>query len=703
MKFKENKIFFTGVSCSGKTTYAKEYSEEHNIPYIDFDSKWDYYGDHQQNYQILLNEYTDSFVTDAIPFAYTNGRLNFFDYYNKNKEDIQIICLCCSKDDLDIRVSSKPHLTKRRIYANYYLFYYKALKVYSKFDKIKYFNTSTNEFITKEELHEITKWILDYNKQFFDNLTYDKYYQDIECLEIKGYSQSYKTWDTIKDLVQWKDKKVADIGCFHCYFSIKVAQSGARVTALDINTEVLEAAKYINDLECSVVEEIKEWNEFDGISEDYDVTLCLNVLHHFKDIIGGLDRIKSKFAIFEVNRNLIEIIKEKFTILNQFDSHRIDSTSKTQRVILFCERIGNKKEMNVLTVVGIRPDFIRMSKIFTKLDEHFNHTLIHTGQHYDEILSNVFFDELKIRKPNYNLGIGGNGKEHFHQTSELTIKLIELIRSKNLNPDIICFLGDSNSVISSVALKKEGYNIVHIEAGMRSHDKRMLEEINRIVCDHCSDYLFVYHMNYLNNIVAEGLNINNIFVVGNTIVEVVKDYTDELFTKPKQLDHIVLDIHRPENFNYRNRLNNILIFANKCIDKYSIPVFMLDFGRTINKIKEYGLEIGKVQIVPLMSYKQYLQSAYDSKFVISDSGTAQEELALLNTPVIVPRDYTERPESVQNNCSYMIDVNDINYTWDNSFLYIDSKVKMNVKWLGDGTTSDKIVKVLTNIYVNKKF
>ena len=109
----------------------------------------------------------------------------------------------------------------------------------------------------------------------------------------------------------------------------------------------------------------------------------------------------------------------------------------------------------IITVSGIRPDFIRMSSIFKKLDNNFNHILIHTGQHFDKLLSDVFFDELEIRKPDYNLGIGGSGKEHYHQTSELQVKLIELIKEKNLNPDLIVFLGDSNSVLVSTVLNRD--------------------------------------------------------------------------------------------------------------------------------------------------------------------------------------------------------------------------------------------------------
>ena len=146
-----------------------------------------------------------------------------------------------------------------------------------------------------------------------------------------------------------------------------------------------------------------------------------------------------------------------------------------------------------------------MSEIFKKLDENFNHILIHTGQHFDKLLSTVFFNELEIREPDFNLEIGGVGKEHFHQSADLSVKLIELIRKENLNPDIVLFLGDSNSVTSAVPLKKEGYKIGHIEAGMRSYDKRMLEEINRIVCDHCSDFLFVYHDNYKAKAIKESI------------------------------------------------------------------------------------------------------------------------------------------------------------------------------------------------------
>jgi len=225
---------------------------------------------------------------------------------------------------------------------------------------------------------------------------------------------------------------------------------------------------------------------------------------------------------------------------------------------------------------------------------------------------------------------------------------------------------------------------------MRSYDRRMLEEINRVVCDHCSDYLFVYHENYKQKALREGIPEENIFVVGNTIVEVVKKLG---YNGPKKKDTVLLDIHRPENFKYENRLRNIIKYANKVSDEYLVNVKMLGFGRTLKKIKEFDIDLGDIEVVDLMSFKNYTKEVYNSKFIISDSGTAQEEPALLGTPVVVPRDYTERPESVENNCSIMLDVNGTNWSNAEAWLTINCS-KSKTKWLGDGTTSERIIKIL---------
>ena len=355
----------------------------------------------------------------------------------------------------------------------------------------------------------------------------------------------------------------------------------------------------------------------------------------------------------------------------------------------------------VITVSGIRPDFIRMSEIFKKLDsdEYINHILIHTGQHYDELLSGVFFKELNIRKPDYILNAGNSGGTHYHQLSYLSTAIIELITNNNLKPDIIIFLGDSNTVCAALPLRKEGYIIGHIEAGMRSFDKRMLEEINRTTCDHCSDIHFVYHEEYKKFLEAENLT-KNVHVVGNTIVEVCKPFLQKDIKKRN--DVILLDIHRPENFKYRERLMNIINYANKCIDKYDLPVKMFNFGRTTNAIKEYEIFLDRIELIDLMGYKEYLDTVYHSRFIITDSGTGQEEPAIFDTLVIVPRDFTERPQSVQANCSYMLNVNN-DKTFEDSWNWINKienkELKMEIGWLGEGNTSELIVNELKKFLI----
>lgn len=355
----------------------------------------------------------------------------------------------------------------------------------------------------------------------------------------------------------------------------------------------------------------------------------------------------------------------------------------------------------VVTITGIRPDFIRMSEVFRKLDQNFNHIMIHSGQHFDKMLSGVFFDELNIRHPNYNLEIGGPGKEHFHQSAELSVKVIELLRKKQIDPDTIIFLGDSNSVSIAPQLKKEGYHITHIEAGMRSYDRRMLEEINRVVCDHCSDLLFVYHDNYRDKAIREGIPSKNIHVVGNTIVEVARNFIKKdlnNFSYPKDHNNILLDIHRPENFKYPDRLRAIVSNVSNLAAsrRPSLPVKMLGFGRTLDYCKKFNVDLSGVKVVNLMSYKKYMEEVYNALYVVSDSGTAQEEPALLGTPVLVPREYTERPESVAFNCSTMINPL-YQSNWVNGAIWASRRNMhhdIDKSWLGDGTTSQQIVDIL---------
>lgn len=348
----------------------------------------------------------------------------------------------------------------------------------------------------------------------------------------------------------------------------------------------------------------------------------------------------------------------------------------------------------VVTITGIRPDFIRMCAVFKELDKEFNHILIHTGQHYDSLLSDVFFKQLGIRDPDYILETGKTASNHFEQLAYLSTAIPKLFEEKGIKPDLILFLGDSNSAGVSFPLKKAGYKIGHIEAGMRSYDKRMLEEINRTVCDHCSDILFVYHEDYKEQLRLENIT-NNVFVVGNTIIEPFTIFRDEIMSKPKRNDMILLDIHRPENFKYKNRLVNIFAFANQCIEKYNIPVKLLYFKRLKDEIDKHELDLGKIEMVPLYAYKEYLETIYNCSFIISDSGTGQEEAALLDTPVVVPRDFTERPQSYQGNCSVKFCAEEGDCNSEEVFNWLSSihngSVKIDTSWMGNGDTSKLII------------
>ena len=355
----------------------------------------------------------------------------------------------------------------------------------------------------------------------------------------------------------------------------------------------------------------------------------------------------------------------------------------------------------IVTITGIRPDFIRMCAVFKALDKEFNHILVHTGQHYDTLLSDIFFKQLGIREPNYILDTGRSSSNHFEQLAYLSVAIPKLFEENNIQPDLILFLGDSNSAGVSFPLKKAGYKIGHIEAGMRSYDKRMLEEINRTICDHCSDILFVYHEGYKEQLRLENIT-KNVFVVGNTVVEPFKMFCEEIVRIPKRNDMILLDVHRPENFKYPQRLRNIFKFANMCIEKYNIPVKLLYFKRLKDEIDKYSLDLGNIEMIPLFPYKEYLETIYHCRFIISDSGTGQEEPALLGTPVIVPRDFTERPQSYENNCSIklcaeegMCNPEEI-FNWIN--LIENGTIKINSSWLGDGNTSVLIVNEIKNFF-----
>lgn len=352
--------------------------------------------------------------------------------------------------------------------------------------------------------------------------------------------------------------------------------------------------------------------------------------------------------------------------------------------------------MRIATITGIRPDFIRMSKVFEKLDRNFDHVMIHTGQHYDDELSRIFFNELKIRKPDFTLETGLNSSNHYEQLSYLSKEVIYLLKRKKINPDLILFLGDSNSALVSAPLFKEGFKIGHIEGGMRSYDRRMPEEVNRVICDYVSDIVFVYTPLYKERLIKENKSPDQIFVVGNTIVEVVKQYMP---TGLRSRDFILADIHRSENLKSALQLNHILKYLNQLGNKTGLEVRLVKFNRAARMIKENNLLEDKknIKLIGPYGFLDYLRLQYNAYGIVSDSGTSQEECPLLGVPVAVPRLKTERPESVENGNSILVgETEPVRKMVDRTVSFFEnySISKKQTRWLGDGKTSEKIINIL---------
>lgn len=352
--------------------------------------------------------------------------------------------------------------------------------------------------------------------------------------------------------------------------------------------------------------------------------------------------------------------------------------------------------MKIVTITGIRPDFIRMSKVFERLDQNFEHIMIHTGQHYDDELSKIFFSELKIRKPDFTLATGQNSSNHYEQLSYLSKEVIYLLKRKKIEPAIILFLGDSNSAMVSALLFKEGYKIGHIEGGMRSYDRRMPEEVNRVICDYVSDLVFVYTPLYKERLIQENKEEDKIFVVGNTIVEVVRQYIPQ---GKRSRDFIVADIHRSENLKSVKQYNHILTFLDQLGKKTGLEVRLVKFNRAVKLIEQNNLLADKknIKLVGPYGFLDYLNLQYNAYGIVSDSGTSQEECPLLGVPVAVPRLKTERPESLENGNSILIgETKPISKMLSETISFFEnySVPKKQLKWLGSGTTSEKIVNIL---------
>lgn len=308
------------------------------------------------------------------------------------------------------------------------------------------------------------------------------------------------------------------------------------------------------------------------------------------------------------------------------------------------------KKLKLMTIVGTRPEIIRLSEIIKKADVYFEHILVHTGQNWDYTLNQVFFDDLSLREPDFYLNAVG---AHLGETlGNVISKSYEILLQER--PDALLLLGDTNSALSAIAAKRLKVPIFHMEAGNRCFDQNVPEEINRKIVDHISDINLPYTENSRRYLLAEGFRKDHVFVTGSPMTEVLEINRDkidgskileELELKGKK--YIVLSAHREENVDNEEAFSYLVESINEVAEVYNIPIIFSAHPRTQNKIRERGLEFNPLvkQLKPF-GFFDYCKLQKNSFCVLSDSGTISEESAILNFPAISIRTSTERPEVI---------------------------------------------------------
>jgi UDP-N-acetylglucosamine 2-epimerase (non-hydrolysing) len=317
--------------------------------------------------------------------------------------------------------------------------------------------------------------------------------------------------------------------------------------------------------------------------------------------------------------------------------------------------------MKVMTVLGTRPEIIRLSLIIKKLDKYCDHVLVHTGQNFEDSLNKVFFSDLKLREPDYYLGVPG--KSFAEQVGKIIIEGEKVI--SKARPDRILILGDTNSGLVSIVARRMGIPVFHIEAGNRCFDFRVPEEVNRKIIDHCSTVFLPYTYRSKENLLNEGIANEKIFVIGNPIYEVIQHYAKEiknsqilshLGLQPKQ--YLLVTMHRAENVDHKERLKQLLDSLNEINKKYKLPVVVSLHPRTKSKMKQFGLKVSNrsVRLVGPFGFFDFVTLEKNAQCVITDSGTVQEECCILRVPNITIRDVTERPETIESGSNMLTGV-----------------------------------------------
>ena len=318
------------------------------------------------------------------------------------------------------------------------------------------------------------------------------------------------------------------------------------------------------------------------------------------------------------------------------------------------------KKLKVMTIVGTRPEIIRLSAVVAKLEESnaVEHILVHTGQNYDYELNEVFFKDFNLRKPDYFLDAAGGGAS---ETIGKIIIAIDLIFEKE-SPEAVLILGDTNSCLCAIPAKKRHIPIFHMEAGNRCFDQRVPEETNRKIVDHTSDINLTYSDIAREYLLREGLPADRIIKTGSPMLEVINSklqdinnstILEQLLLEPK--GYFVVSAHREENISSDKNFLDLVDTLNAVADIYKLPIIVSTHPRTRNKIKEKGVEFNSlVSLMKPMGFNDYVKLQKDAKAVLSDSGTISEESSILRFPALNIREAHERPEAMEEASVMMV-------------------------------------------------
>ncbi len=309
-----------------------------------------------------------------------------------------------------------------------------------------------------------------------------------------------------------------------------------------------------------------------------------------------------------------------------------------------------KNKLKVMTILGTRPEIIRLSEVIKACDKYFDHILVHTGQNYDYELNQIFFEDLSLRAPDYYLDSVG---KHLGETiGNVIAKSYELM--EKVKPEAVLILGDTNSSLAAISAKRLKIPLFHMEAGNRCWDWNVPEMINRVIVDKISDINLPYTENSRRYLLSEGMDGKTIFVTGSPMNEVITSNIEKIrksnILQTLNLEankYIVISAHREENIDLKDNLLELVKTINLVAEKYKVPVIFSTHPRTRKRIEQEKITFNPlIQNIKPLNFSDYVKLQSNSLVVLSDSGTLTEESALLNFPAVLIRTSTERPEGL---------------------------------------------------------